>query len=175
MLHLRAATREDVPVILAFVRELAAYERLPDEVVATEEDFLRDGFGPQPRFHALVADWDGEPAGFALWFYNWSTWTGRSGIYLEDLYVRPLLRRHGIGKALLRELARIALDQGCRRLVWQVLDWNEPALDFYRSLGAKVMPEWVTVRVEGEALAALAERAASPRRAEPEARSLRRR
>jgi GNAT superfamily N-acetyltransferase len=158
MLRLRLATREDVPVILAFVRELAAYERSPGEVVATGEDFLRDGFEPEPRFRALVADWDGQPAGFALWFYNWSTWTGRSGIYLEDLYVRPQHRRHGIGKALLGELARIAVDQGCRRLVWQVLDWNEPALEFYRSLGAKVMPEWVTVRLEGEALAALGKR-----------------
>jgi GNAT superfamily N-acetyltransferase len=158
MLRLRLATREDVPVILAFVRELAAYERLPAEVVATEQDFLRDGFGPERRFRALIGDWEGERAGFALWFYNWSTWTGRSGIYLEDLYVRPQHRRHGIGKALLRELSRIAVEEGCRRLVWQVLDWNEPALEFYRSLGAKIMPEWVTVRLEGEALAALGKR-----------------
>jgi GNAT superfamily N-acetyltransferase len=158
MLRLRPATREDVPVLLAFVRELAAYERSPDEVVATEEDFLRDGFGPEPRFRALVAEWDGETAGFALWFYNWSTWTGRPGMYLEDLYVRPQLRRHGIGKALLRELARIAVEQGCRRVVWQVLDWNQPAIDFYRSLGARIMPEWVTVRLEGEALARMGAR-----------------
>jgi GNAT superfamily N-acetyltransferase len=155
MLRLRPATREDVPVILAFVRELAAYERSADAVVATEEDFLRDGFGEGPRFRAMIAEWDGEPAGFALWFYNWSTWTGRSGIYLEDLYVRPKLRRHGIGKALLRELARIAAGDGCRRLVWQVLDWNEPALEFYRSLGATFLREWVTVRLEGDALASL--------------------
>jgi GNAT superfamily N-acetyltransferase len=158
MLRLRPATREDVPVILSLVRELATYERAPEAVSATEADFLRDGFGPEPRFKAIVAEWDGEPAGFALWFFNWSTWLGRPGLYLEDLYVRPRLRRNGIGKALLLELARIAVAEGCGRFQWQVLDWNEPAIEFYRSLGGEILREWLTVRVEGEALRALARR-----------------
>jgi GNAT superfamily N-acetyltransferase len=158
MLRLRPATREDVPVILSLVRELATYERAPEAVSATEADFLRDGFGPEPRFKAIVAEWEGEPAGFALWFFNWSTWLGRPGLYLEDLYVRPRLRRNGIGKALLLELARIAVAEGCGRFQWQVLDWNEPAIEFYRSLGGEILREWLTVRVEGEALRALARR-----------------
>jgi GNAT superfamily N-acetyltransferase len=158
MLRLRPAAREDVPAILRLVRELATYERAPDAVVATEADFLRDGFGPEPRFQAIIAEWEGEPAGFALWFFNWSTWLGRPGLYLEDLYVRPRHRRHGIGKALLAELARIAVDRGCGRFQWQVLDWNEPAIEFYRSLGGEIMREWLTVRLQGEALRALGRR-----------------
>jgi GNAT superfamily N-acetyltransferase len=158
MLRLRPATREDVPVILSLVRELATYERAPEAVAATEADYLRDGFGPEPRFKAIIAEWDGEPAGFALWFFNWSTWLGRPGLYLEDLYVRPRLRRHGIGKALLLELARVAVAEGCGRFQWQVLDWNEPAIEFYRSLGGEILREWLTVRVEGEALRALVRR-----------------
>jgi GNAT superfamily N-acetyltransferase len=152
MLSLRPATRSDVPLIVQLVRELATYERAPEAVVATEADYLRDGFGQKPRFHVLVGEWNGEPAGFALYFYNWSTWLGRPGLYLEDLFVRPSHRGNGIGKALLRELARIAVREGCGRFQWQVLDWNEPALGFYRSLGATVMQEWLTVRLEGDAL-----------------------
>jgi len=157
MLSLRPATRADVPLILQLVRELATYERAPDAVVATEADFLRDGFGHSPHFHVLLASWNREPAGFALYFYNWSTWLGRKGLYLEDLFVRPQLRGKGIGRSLLAELARIAVREGCGRFQWQVLDWNEPALGFYRSLGAQVVPEWLTVRLEGEALFRLAE------------------
>jgi GNAT superfamily N-acetyltransferase len=152
MLSLRPAKSEDVPLILQLVRELATYERDPDAVVATESDFLRDGFGDTPRFQVLLGEWNGEPAGFALYFYNWSTWLGRPGLYLEDLFVLPRHRGNGIGKALLRELARIAVREGCGRFQWQVLDWNEPALGFYRSLGARVMAEWLTVRLEGDAL-----------------------
>jgi GNAT superfamily N-acetyltransferase len=157
MLSLRPATRADVPLILQLVRELATYERAPDSVIAMEADFLRDGFGHSPRFQVLLADWNAQPAGFALYFYNWSTWLGRPGLYLEDLFVRPQRRGNGIGKALLVELARIAVRERCGRFQWQVLDWNEPALGFYRSLGAQVVPEWLTVRLEGEALFRLAE------------------
>jgi GNAT superfamily N-acetyltransferase len=156
MLSLRPATRADVPHILQLVRELATYERAPEAVVATEADYLRDGFGHSPRFHVLLADWNGEPSGFALYFYNWSTWLGRPGLYLEDLFVRPQQRGKGIGKALLVELARIAVREGCGRFQWQVLDWNEPALGFYRSLGAEVMTEWLTARLQGDALRRLA-------------------
>ena len=156
MLSLRQATRADVPLILQLVRELASYERSPDAVVATEADFLRDGFGHSPYFQVLLAEWNGEPAGFALYFYNWSTWLGRKVLYLEDLFVRPQLRGKGIGRSLLAELARIAVREGCGRFQWQVLDWNEPALGFYRSLGAQLVPEWLTVRLDGEALQRLA-------------------
>jgi len=156
MLSLRQATRADVPLILQLVRELASYERSPDAVVATEADYLRDGFGHSPRFHVLLGEWNAEPAAFALYFYNWSTWLGRPGLYLEDLFVRPQRRGNGIGKALLAELARIAVREGCGRFQWQVLDWNEPALGFYRSLGAQLVPEWLTVRLDGEALQRLA-------------------
>src|SRR2546430_4646335 len=134
MLSLRPATRADVPLILQLVRELATYERAPDAVVATEADFLRDGFGHSPHFHVLLASWNREPAGFALYFYNWSTWLGRKGLYLEDLFVRPQLRGKGIGRSLLVELARIAVREGCGRFQWQVLDWNQPGLRFYRAL-----------------------------------------
>ncbi|HYE25458.1 MAG TPA: GNAT family N-acetyltransferase [Clostridia bacterium] len=156
MLTIRAATAQDVPLILDFIRALALYERDPDAVVATEESLLRDGFGPEPKYRCVLADWNGEPAGFAFFFYNYSTWQGRPGLYLEDLFVKPEFRGKGIGKALLLHLARIAVDEGCGRYQWQVLDWNTPALDFYKSLGAKIMTEWLTMRVEGEALERLA-------------------
>src|SRR5437588_12338996 len=147
MLSLRPATRADVRLILQLVRELATYERAPDAVTATEADFLRDGFGHSPRFQVLLADWNGEPAGFALYFYNWSTWLGRPGLYLEDLFVRPEMRGKGYGRALLVELAKIARDRDCGRLEWAVLDWNEPAIKFYRALGAKPMDEWTVFRL----------------------------
>jgi GNAT superfamily N-acetyltransferase len=158
MLRLRSATREDVPLILQLVRELASYERAPDAVVATEADYLRDGFGQRPRFQVLLAEWDGEPAGFALFFFTFSTWVGKPGLWLEDLFVRPGLRRRGIGKALMLELARTAVREGCGRFEWNVLDWNRPSIDFYRSLGARVMGEWVGCRVDGDGLHALAAR-----------------
>ncbi len=156
MLTIRPAEPADCALLLAFVRELALYEKQPEEVAATEGDFLRDGFGERPRFEAAIADWNGEPAGFALWFYNYSTWTGRHGLYLEDLFVRPTYRGRGIGKALLVHLARLARTQGCARYQWQVLDWNTPSIRFYEALGARKLPEWITMRVDGPALAALA-------------------
>src|SRR5579863_3651623 len=156
---IRNATTADVPQILAFIRALAAYERAPDAVVATEEALLRDGFGPTPFFSCLIADYDGQPAGFALFFYNYSTWIGRPGIYLEDLFVLPELRGRGIGRALLKRVAAIALEKGCQRLQWEVLDWNTPAIDFYRAMGAEFLDEWRNVRLGGEALMRLAETA----------------
>jgi GNAT superfamily N-acetyltransferase len=152
MLNIRKATPRDIPLILEFIRELAEYERMPEEAVATAEDLKRVGFSGEPRFYVEIAEWGGEPAGFALWFYNYSTWQGKSGLYLEDLFVRPRFRKKGIGKALLVHLARVAVEQGCGRYQWQVLDWNTPAIEFYESLGAKVMGEWLTMRVCGDSL-----------------------
>jgi GNAT superfamily N-acetyltransferase len=158
VLRIRTATPGDVPVILRLVRDLAEYERAPDAVVAKEEDFLRHGFGPAPRFSVLLAEQDGKVAGFALWFFTFSTWRGKPGLYLEDLFVRPELRGRGIGKALMVELARSAVREGCGRFEWSVLDWNRSSIDFYRSLGARLMEEWVVCRLEGDALQSLAER-----------------
>ena len=155
-LHIRPATSDDAATILGFIRELATYEREPDAVVATEADLLRDGWGTPARFTAIIADYDGVPAGFALYFTTYSTWRGHHGIRLEDIYVTPTLRGHGIGKALLARLAHIAVEQGCPRLEWDVLDWNEPAIAFYRSLGAKMMTEWRIMRLADESLTALA-------------------
>ena len=155
-LHLRRAMPADVPLILEFIRDLAEYERAPEQAVARPEDLLRDGWGPEPKFRAVLAEWQGQPAGFALFFYNYSTWQGRPGLYLEDLFVRPAFRGKGIGKALLVHLAELAVRENCGRFQWQVLDWNTPAIDFYKSLGATVMQEWLTMRVEGGALEALA-------------------
>lgn len=156
MLRIRSATPDDAPLILSLVRELAAYERAPDAVTATEDDCRRDGFGPGRKFHCDIAEWNGAPAGFCLYFWNWSTWQGKPGLYLEDLFVKPELRGKGIGKALLVYLARVAVREGCGRFTWQVLDWNEPSIRFYESLGAKKLGEWLTMRVEGEALRRLA-------------------
>lgn len=152
VMTIRAATATDVPQILAFVRALAEYERAPHEVTATEEGLLRDGFGPRPFYFCLIAEQDGEPAGFALFFFNYSTWKGKPGVYLEDLFVEPRFRGHGIGKALLQRVAAFALEQGCERLQWEVLDWNTPAIDFYRAMGAAFLDEWRNVRIDGEAL-----------------------
>ncbi len=156
MLRIRRAQARDVPEILALIRDLAEYERAPDEATATAEDLLRDGFSESPRFFVEMAEWDGRVAGFAFWFFNYSTWQGRPGLYLEDLFVRPAFRGHGIGKALLVHLARVALAEGCGRFQWQVLDWNTPAIDFYEALGAKRLGEWITMRVSGEGIARLA-------------------
>jgi GNAT superfamily N-acetyltransferase len=185
MLHIRPATPADVPTLLRFIRELAAYEREPDAVLATEADLLRDGFGltsdgvtklateVPPRFTALIADWQTTenqqlttdnytPAGFALYFTSYSTWLGHHGIRLEDLYVTPALRGKGIGKALLARLARIAVDEGCPRLEWDVLHWNEPAIAVYRRLGATTQAEWSIMRLTGEALQTLAAQSPKP-------------
>jgi GNAT superfamily N-acetyltransferase len=159
MLSIRPASKKDAPLIVQFVRDLAEYERDPKAAVATEEDFLRDGFGTEPKFHIVFAEWDGRPAGFAFYFYNYSTWQGRPGLYLEDLFVKPEFRGKGIGKALLLHLAKIAVENNCGRYQWQVLDWNTPAIDFYKSLGAEMMKEWLTMRVDGEALKRMAEMA----------------
>lgn len=155
---IRKATRADVPAVLALVKELAAYEREPDAVLASEADFLRDGFGERPAFHVLIADEEADVIGFALYFFSYSTWVGRRCLYLEDLFVQPAQRGHGAGIALMAALAKEAIAHDCRRFVWQVLDWNEPAIAFYERLGAKVLREWLTVRLEGDALASLANR-----------------
>ena len=152
MINIRPAVPTDIPEILAFIRELAEYEREPAAAVATHADLLRDGFGPTPRFHCLIAEWDKRPAGFALYFYNYSTWRGHAGIYIEDIFVRPAFRRRGIGKALLSAVASIAVAEGCPRLEWAVLNWNTPAIDFYTALGATPMSDWTTMRVSGDAL-----------------------
>ena len=165
MLKLRDATPADVPLMLDYIRELAEYERAPEKVVAHAGDLDRHLFGPRPIAWAVMAEWDGQPAGWALWFYNFSTWEGRPGLYLEDLYVRPSFRKHGIGKALLKHLAAVAIENGCTRYVWQVLDWNTPSLEFYEAMGAAVLREWLTCRVEGEALRRLAEGAPRAERA----------
>lgn len=156
MLMLRPATPSDVPLILCFIRELAEYEREPDAVHATEADLLRDGFTEPRRFHCLIAEWDSVPVGFALYFYNYSTWEGRAGIYLEDLYVHPSQRGKGIGKALLTKVAAIAAEEGCARFEWSVLDWNQPSIDFYHAMGAVMKSEWRGMKVEGQALKDLA-------------------
>ncbi|HVC46449.1 MAG TPA: GNAT family N-acetyltransferase [Terracidiphilus sp.] len=155
-LTIRPAVPADVPQILAFVRALATYEREPDAVSATEQDILLHGFGPHPYFSCLMAHWDGAPAGFALYFFNYSTWLGRPGLYLEDIFVLPESRGRGIGKALLQRVAAAALEHGCLRLQWEVLDWNTPAIDFYRAMGAEFLDEWRNVRISGDALERLA-------------------
>jgi GNAT superfamily N-acetyltransferase len=155
-LRLREATRDDVPAIRRLIQALAEYEKEPESAIVTEDDLLRDGFGERPRFQVVMAEWEGEVAGFAFYFYNYSTWQGRPGLYLEDLFVQPGHRGHGIGKALLVHLAGIALRENCGRFVWQVLDWNTPSIAFYESLGAVVMKEWLTMRVTGDALHRLA-------------------
>ena len=157
MTTIRAAGRDDVPVILRFVRELAAFEREPDAVEATEATLAEAMFGERPAAEALIAEVGGEPTGFALFFHNFSTWTGRRGLYLEDLYVTPSGRGAGVGTALLRHLAGIAVERGCARFEWSVLDWNVEAVAFYRAMGAVGMDEWTVQRVAGAALARLAE------------------
>ena len=157
MPQIRPATPADVPLILRFIHELALYEREPDAVLATEQDLLRDGFGPTPRFRAVIAEHDQQPAGFALFFTSYSTWRGHHGIRLEDLYVTPEMRQQGIGRALLRHLAQVAVAEGCPRLEWDVLTWNAPAIAFYERIGARTLEEWRIMRVADEALTALAE------------------
>ncbi|MFJ8472964.1 GNAT family N-acetyltransferase [Kitasatospora sp. NPDC094011] len=157
---IRTAVVTDVPLVLAMIRELAEYEKAPQEAVATEEQLREALFGADPAVFGLIAEDDatGEPVGFALWFRNFSTWRGTHGIYLEDLYVRPAARGGGHGKALLLELARIAVERGYARVEWSVLDWNQPSIDFYTSLGAVPMNGWTVYRLTDEALAAAGSR-----------------
>jgi GNAT superfamily N-acetyltransferase len=156
---IRPAVREDVGEILAFIRELAEYEKLPHEAVADEAGLAAQLFGATPRAEVLIAEVDGQSAGFALFFHNFSTFVGKPGLYLEDLFVRPTFRGFGLGKRLMVRLAKIAVERDCGRFEWSVLDWNQPAIDFYRSLGAAGMDEWTVQRVAGDALTALAAQA----------------
>ena len=154
---IRPARRGDAALVFALVRELATYERLLDSVDATEQMIDAALFAPQPRVFCDIAEWDGQPAGFALWFVSFSSFRGRHGIYLEDIFVRPAFRRRGIGRALLRHLARRCLAEGWTRFEWSVLDWNAPSIAFYKSLGADLLEEWTVCRVTGEALVRLAQ------------------
>jgi GNAT superfamily N-acetyltransferase len=155
-LEIAPAEEADVPLILSFIKELAEYERLAGEAVADERALRHALFGPQPAAHAVIARSGGEPAGFALYFHNFSTFLGKHGLYLEDLFVRPAFRGRAIGKALLGHLARLALERDCGRFEWAVLDWNRPARDFYEALGAQANPAWIGYRITGDALKRLA-------------------
>jgi GNAT superfamily N-acetyltransferase len=159
-LRVRPATPDDLSLVLSLIRELAEYEHALDEVVATEETLRRhlfgEGIGRGPLAECVIGEIDGEPQGFALFFLNFSTWLAAPGLYLEDLFVRPAGRAKGLGKTLLSELARLAIGRGCQRFEWSVLDWNAPAIGFYRALGAVARDEWTTFRLTGDALHALA-------------------
>lgn len=156
MLHIRPASIDDVPLLMRFVRELAVYEKAEHEVLATEADLRNTMFGADSRVEALICEHDGEPIGHAIFFMNYSTWLGKYGIFLEELYITPEQRGNGAGKALLQHVAGIAVERDCGRFEWNVLDWNEPAIGFYRSLGAEALEEWVGYRLTGKALAELA-------------------
>jgi GNAT superfamily N-acetyltransferase len=152
----RSAKKEDVSLILWFIKGLAEYEKLSHEVVATEQGLGQHLFGPEPKAEVLIGEYKGQPVGFALFFYNFSTFLGKPGIYLEDLFVIPEMRGQGFGKALLKHLAGLAVERDCGRLEWAVLDWNEPSIKFYESLGARLMKEWIINRLTGEKLLELA-------------------
>jgi GNAT superfamily N-acetyltransferase len=154
--EIRAARMEDVRVILQLIRDLATYERAPDEVTATEEQLVDVLFGERPAAEVLLAFEAESAVGFAVYFYNFSTWLGRAGLYLEDLFVKPEKRGKGYGRALLVELAKIARDRGCGRMEWAVLNWNEPAIKFYQTLGARPMNEWTVFRLTRDEIAKLA-------------------
>jgi GNAT superfamily N-acetyltransferase len=154
--RIRAATPRDVPAVFELIRSLAEYEKLTHILISTEADIADALFGPRAVAEVVLAEADGAVGGFALFFHNFSTFLGRRGLYLEDLFVRPEFRRRGLGRALLVHLAQIAHERGCGRFEWTVLDWNQPAIDFYESLGASVLPDWRIARVTGEALARLA-------------------
>ncbi len=156
LLSIRAATADDVPLIRQLIAELAEYERLAHAAVATDDDLRAQLFGAQPAAEVLVGEVDGQPAGFALFFHNFSTFLGKRGLYLEDLFVRPAFRGAGLGRHLMAALARIAVQRDCGRFEWSVLDWNAPAIGFYRRLGAVGLDEWTVQRLEGDALHALA-------------------
>jgi GNAT superfamily N-acetyltransferase len=155
-LTIRTAGEQDVPLVLGFIRKLAEYEKLSHAVTATESDIHASLFGPRPVAEAVLAWWGNEPAGLALFFHNFSTFLGKPGLYLEDLFVEPAFRGKGIGKALLAHLAALAVERGCGRFEWSVLDWNTPAIDFYKSLGAEPLNEWTIHRLTGAALESLA-------------------
>src|SRR6184192_2343464 len=165
--QIRAAHAEDVPIILQLIRDLATYERAPHEVTATEEQLVDVLFGERPAAKVLLAFEGKSPVGFAVYFYNFSTWLGRPGLYLEDLFVKPEKRGKGYGRALLVELAKIAMERGCGRMEWAVLDWNEPAIEFYRSLGAKPMDEWTVFRLTRDGIERLANAADPAATTEP--------
>lgn len=155
-LVVRAAVKADSDLVFSLVRELADYEKLSGEVDATSEAIAAALFSAQPRLFCDIAEWNGEPAGFAVWFLNFSTFRGRHGIYLEDIFVRPSFRNKGIGKALMARLAKRCVDEGWARIEWAVLDWNKPSIDFYQAIGATVMDEWRICRLSGNALASFA-------------------
>ena len=155
-IRIRQATAEDSSLIIRFITELAIYENAEHEVIATQSDIEHSLFGRESSTHAVICNVDNEPVGYAVYFFNYSTWLGKHGLYLEDLYVSPEHRGTGAGKALLKHLAKIAVSRNCGRLEWSVLDWNEPAIQFYRSLGAKSQDEWVGYRLTGKALEELA-------------------
>ncbi len=157
MIAIRAATEADAALILRFIRELAIYEKAEHAVVTDESQLRQTLFGADAKAHALVCEMEGQPVGYAVYFFNYSTWLGKPGIYLEDLYVTPAQRGRGAGKALLKHVAAIAVQQGCGRYEWSVLDWNKPAIDFYEALGARPMSEWTIYRVSGDGLRHLAE------------------
>ena len=156
-LTIRYATVEDAGLILRFVRELAIYEKAEHEVVATESTIAESIFGPDSTVHAVICEKDDKAIGFAVYFYNYSTWLGKNGLFLEDLFVTPSERGSGAGKALLKHLAQVAVARGCGRFEWNVLDWNEPAILFYESIGARPQSEWIGYRLTGKALIDLAE------------------
>jgi GNAT superfamily N-acetyltransferase len=157
MLNIRPATRDDVPLLLSLIRALASYEERPQAVVASEQDLLRDAFGPQPKFRTLIASWDDEPAGYASFFYFYSTYQGRPALFIEDLFVLDKFRGKGIGKSLLAEVAKLALQENCYGLRWEVLDWNRPAIEFYGKLGATFLNERKAVAFDEQALRRVAE------------------
>ncbi|AZR21402.1 GNAT family N-acetyltransferase [Xanthomonas vasicola] len=154
--QIRSATPDDVPLLHELITALAVYEREPDAVKASLEDLRTSLFGEGATAHALICEQDGQALGFAVYFFNYSTWLGRNGLYLEDLFVRPQARGKGAGLALLRHLAQLAVQRGCGRFEWSVLDWNQPAIDFYQAVGARPMDGWTVYRLDGERLAAFA-------------------
>lgn len=151
MLVIREATAADAPLIVDMIRELAEFEHELDQVRIMPDELLRDGFGASPRFHAFIAEWDSQPAAYALYFFTYSTWAGRPGLFVEDLFVRAQFRGKGIGKSVLQRMAVIAREQNCYGMRWEVLNWNTPAIDFYRSLGATVQNNWLSVSFMGSA------------------------
>lgn len=159
MLAIRAATIDDAPLLTTMIHELAEYDRLSHEASVLEEDIVRDGFGAAPKFRAVIAEWNGQPAGYALFFEFYSSFQGRAGLFMDDIFVRPQFREHGVGKALLAHVARIAWREGYFCIRWEVLEWNKAAIDFYRKMGAAFMDEWKAVCLIGDALEAVAEQA----------------
>ncbi len=159
MLTIRPATLDDAPLVTTMIRELAEFDRLSREASVIEDDIVRDGFGASPKFRVVIAEWDGQPAGYALFFEFYSSFQGRAGLFLDDIFVRSEYREHGVGRALIAHVARIAWQEGCFCIRWEVLNWNAAAIDFYRKLGASFMDEWKPVCLIGDALEAVAAQA----------------